>query len=430
MSTPGLAPRLAAHRILSDVARGRPFDHALDRAFALLGEDDRRLAHELAAGVLRHRLRLDTLLAPHIPRGIDGVQAALRDVLRLGAYQLDALDRVPVHAAVDTSVSLAREVAGVKATGFVNAVLRKVAVTMSREHAIATSAEPTPSTHPAWLAERWQARFGPEEAAALMAWNDTPPPLILQPARWSAEELEASWAQSGIDVHPAPYGAGLFTGARRPQDLPGFEEGAFLVQDPAQALVVQYWNVPAGAVVYDACAAPGGKAIAMGRTAGAVVAADRSRDRVRRLAENLARAGSGREHAVIADSLNPPVMQCDVVVLDVPCLGTGTLARHPDARWRVTPEALDALAREGAVLLAALAERVRPSGLLLYASCSLEPEENDRQVDSFLAARPDFLREPSRSVPADLLDPRGDLMILPQRHGMDGAYAARLRRAA
>lgn len=428
MRSPGLAPRLAAHRILGDVARGRPFDHALDRALAPLDEDDRRLAHELSAGVLRHRLRLDTLLAPHVTRGLDSVQPVLRDVLRLGAYQLDALDRVPVHAAVDTSVSLAREVAGVKATGFVNAVLRKLAVTLSREHAVATGPAPTPSSHPAWLAERWRARFGEAEADALMAWNDTPPPLILQPARWSQEELEAAWTQAGVDVHPAPLGVGLFTDQRRPQDLPGYDDGAFLVQDPAQALVCRYWDVPAGAQVYDACAAPGGKAIALGRTAAMVVAADRNRHRVRRLVENLRRAGSGREHPVVADALAPPVDQVDVVALDVPCLGTGTLARHPEARWRVTPEALAGLAAEGALLLAALAARVEAGGLLLFASCSLEPEENEQQVERFLAAHHDFGREPSGTVPPELLTDTGDLMILPQRHGMDGAFAARLRR--
>lgn len=429
MNTPGLAPRLAAHRILSDVARGRTFDWALDRAVADLEADDRRLAHELAAGVLRHRIRLDALLAPWIPRGLDSVQAALRDVLRLGAYQLDALDRVPVHAAVDTTVSLARKVTGAKSAGFANAVLRKVAVTLSREMAVADAPE-RPASHPAWLADRWTARFGAEEAAALMAWNDTPPPLIFQPARWSLEELEACWAQAGIDVHPAPFGAGLFTDRRRPEELPGYGEGAFMVQDPAQALVVRYWNIPEGAVVFDACAAPGGKAIAAGLAASLVIAADRSTSRLRRLRSNLHRAGSGRELVIVADAALPPVRSTEVVVLDAPCLGTGTLARHPEARWRVTGEALAGLALGGARLLDALAERVRPGGLLLYATCSLEPEENDGQIDAFLARHPEFHREPGRGVAAELLDPRGDLVILPQRHGMDGAYATRLRRTA
>lgn len=424
-----MAPRLAAHRILSDVARGKTFDWALDRAVGGLTEDDRRLAHEMAAGVLRHRVRLDTLLSPWIPRGLDSVQAALRDVLRLGVYQLDALDRVPVHAAVDTSVSLAREVTGAKAAGFANAVLRKVAVTLSREMAI-TGTHATPSSHPAWLADRWTARFGAEEAAALMAWNDTPPPLILQPARWSMEELEACWAQAGIDVHQAPFGAGLFTDQRRPEQLPGYAEGAFMVQDPAQALVVRYWDLFRDATVFDACAAPGGKAIALGLRAKRVLAADRSSSRLRRLQSNLHRAGSGRELALLADAALPPIRPTEVVILDAPCLGTGTLARHPEARWRVTADALEALALEGARLLAALADRVAPGGLLLYATCSLEPEENHEQIENFLAAHQQFRREPGRGVPAELLDAQGDLVILPHRHGMDGAYAARLRRTS
>ncbi|MCL4867126.1 MAG: hypothetical protein KJZ47_14625 [Gemmatimonadales bacterium] len=202
-----------------------------------------------------------------------------------------------------------------------------------------------------------------------------------------------------------------------------------MVQDPAQALVVQYWAPPEGAVIFDACAAPGGKAIGLGLRARTVVAADRSEARLRRLRANLRRAGSGREYAVVADAGLPPIRPLEVVVLDAPCLGTGTLARHPEARWRVSAEALDGLAREGARLLAALADRVAPGGLLLYATCSLEPEENDAQIDAFLASHPEFRREPGSGVPAELLDARGDLVILPHRHGMDGAYAARLRRA-
>lgn len=428
MSAAGLAPRLAAHRILSDVARGRPFERALERGIDPLPPDDRRLAHELAAGVLRQRHRLDSLLAPWIPRGLDSVQPALRDVLRLGVYQLDLLDRIPVHAAVDTTVSLARAVAGVRAAGFANAVLRRVAVNLSMELSVPRPADGEGS-HPRWLAERWRARFGAEETAALIRWNDTPPVLTLQPARWSAEELDAAFAQAGLEVRPAPFGAGLMTTASRPDDLPGYADGSFFVQDPAQALVVRSWDIPEGALLFDACAAPGGKTLAAGRRARMVVAADRRRERLPRLRENLARAGTGRERIVQADAAAPPIRPVDAVILDVPCLGTGTFARHPDARWRVTPAALARLARDGARLFDAVADRVRPGGLLLYATCSLEPEENEEQVDRFLATHADFRREPAATVPAELLDPRGDLMILPQRHRMDGAYSARLRRA-
>jgi len=161
-----------------------------------------------------------------------------------------------------------------------------------------------------------------------------------------------------------------------------------------------------------------------------VVAADVSRARVRRLAGSLRRAGSGREHAVVADARRPPVRRCTAALLDAPCLGTGTFARHPDARWRVSPEALAALAARQAELLEGVAGVVAPGGLLVYDTCSLEPEENQLQVDRFLARHPEFRREPSDTFPATLTSPEGDLMILPHRHHMDGAFAARLRRSA
>jgi len=421
----GLEPRRAALRILGQVREGRPFDAALDRAVGRLRDDDRRLAHELAAGVLRRQRELDHLLSPHIERGWNAVKAPLQDVLRLGAYQLTALDRVPAHAAVDTSVRLAREVGGEKVGGFVNAVLRKVAGT-----ARAPASDGSTASHPDWLVERWTERFGAEGAAKLVAWNDARPPLVVQPARQSLEELQARFAAAGLEVRLAPYGAGLIVPGGRPQELPGYEEGAFIVQDPAQALLAWFADLPPDALVFDACAAPGGKTIGLGRCVARVVAADVHRGRVRRLSENLRRAGSGRELAVVADAAHVPLREgaVPVALLDAPCLGTGTFARHPDARHRVSAEALAELAARQAVLLEETARVVRPGGLLLYATCSLEPEENERQVDAFLERHPEFRREPPDAFPAALLSARGDLTIVPHRHGMDGAFAARLRR--
>ncbi|HEX6432869.1 MAG TPA: RsmB/NOP family class I SAM-dependent RNA methyltransferase, partial [Gemmatimonadales bacterium] len=146
------------------------------------------------------------------------------------------------------------------------------------------------------------------------------------------------------------------------------------------------------------------------------------------LAENLARAGSGREHVVIADARQPPVRPLDIVLLDAPCLGTGTFARHPDARWRVSLEALARIQHLQRELLESTAQVVTPNGLLVYSTCSLEPEENQVQVDAFLSRHPEFERESAGDIDPVLLSPVGDLTILPQRHGMDGAYAARLRR--
>jgi 16S rRNA (cytosine967-C5)-methyltransferase len=433
MPAEGLQPRRAAFEVLRDVRGGRPFDAALDRAVRQLGEADRRLAHELAAGVLRGQRALDARLAPLVARGWDSVAPALKEVLRLGAFQLTALDRVPAHAAVDTSVALAKETAGIKAGGFVNAVLRRLGSAPERtkpEGAASPGELAESASHPTWLVERWLERFGPEETAALLRWNNTRPRLVLQPAREGLDALERRWREAGIDVAPAPFGAGLVTDRTRPQELPGFTDGAFIVQDPAQALLAWYADLPPGATLYDACAAPGGKAITLGRAVARVVAADASRPRVRQIAAHPRSARSGSEHPVVADARHPPVRPSAAVLVDAPCLGTGTFARHPDARWRVSAEALEELERRQAELLDGVARAVAPGGLLVYATCSIEPEENRLQVERFLVRHPEFRREPSDSFPAALTSPEGDLMILPQRHHMDGAFAARLRRFA
>jgi 16S rRNA (cytosine967-C5)-methyltransferase len=432
-SVPGIQSRRAALSILGQVRDGRPFEAALDRGVAELTEPDRRLAHELAAGVLRQRSVLDRQLAPLVPRGWSNVTAELQDILRLGAYQLTALERVPAHAAVDTSVTLAKDTGGTRAAGFVNAVLRRL--TQSAPSSDVPSERDAPAlaadySHPIWLVRRWWDQFGPAGAEALLRWNNTRPRLVLQPARKDREALSELWQAEGIEIEPAPFGAGLMAGVSRPAELPGYEEGDFLVQNAAQALISRFADAPPSAAIYDACAAPGGKTISLGRQAGAVIAGDVSLARARRLVQNLARAGSGREYPVVADARHPPVRPVDLVLLDAPCLGTGTFARHPDARWKVTPAALTTLERLQADLLHQTATAVAPGGLLVYSTCSLEREENQAQVDRFLAQHREFRREPSDTVPPPLLSPQGDLMILPQEHGMDGAYAARLRRSA
>ncbi len=435
-TVPGMAPRRAALKALTQVRDGRPFDAALTAAVPRLADPDRRLVHELAAGVLRHQSELDAVLSPLVPRGWKAVAPALQDVLRLGAFQLTRLDRVPVHAAVSTTVELAREASGVRASGFVNAVLRKVSAgpglftETALDSADIAGAEDLAArySHPEWLVARWLERFGADDTARLLAWNNRVPTLALQPARQDIEALEQRWREAGVKVSPAPFGAGLVTDRTRPDELPGFVEGAFYVQDPAQALVAWFADFTPGATVLDLCAAPGGKALALGRSAGLLAALERHPRRAERLADNLRRAGSGKEHAVIGDALAAPFRAQNAVLLDAPCLGTGTFARHPDARWRVSEQALKELAARQAELLDAAAALVSPGGLLVYATCSLEPEENQAQVAEFLKRHGDFRREPS-DVPPTLISADGDLVILPQRHGTDGGFAARLRRA-
>ena len=411
--------------MLDAVRGGATLQGARDGALANLMERDRRLAYELAAGVLRRRAQLDRMLE------LGTADPRLHDVLRLGAYQLRALARVPAYAAVATSVELAREAAGEGAARFVNQALRKL--TGVRDHVSGVGA-----SHPAWLARRWTTLFGKREAERLMAWNDTKPVLTLQPARWDAEVLKRRLREAGVGVTEAPFGAGLRltltpdTRHLTPGMLPGYAEGAFIVQDPAHALVCRFAAIPPGTVVYDTCAAPGGKAVALERGGARVMAGDARRERVGRLVETARRAGVAIRVAV-ADLLAAPFRSgaLAAVLVDAPCSATGTMARHPDARWRVTPRTITRAAERQRALLAAAAALVRPGGLLVYATCSLEPEENSDIVTDFLTRHSQFARVPppaGDAVPAALLTPAGDFQALPQRHGTDGAYAARLVR--
>lgn len=404
---------------------GAPLGAARDDAVSSLAERDRRLAYELSAGVLRRQAELDRALE------LERTDPRLHDVLRLGAYQLTWLTRVPRHAAVATSVELARETAGEGPARFVNQALRRLTGAGSGERGAVTS-------HPGWLIARWRSRFGAEETERLLAWNDTKPSLTLQPARWDPDRLKRAFNDIGVEVEDAPFGAGLRV-ARAPRAplpaprvLPGFEEGGFIVQDPAHALVSRYAAIPAGAVVYDACGAPGGKAVALERTGVRVVAGDARLRRVPRLVETARRAGVAIR-CLAADLEAAPFAlgSLDAVLVDAPCSATGTMARHPDARWRLTPELFPRAAARQARLLAAAASLVREGGLLIYATCSLEPEENSAVVEEFLSQHLEFSRAslPAPStVPAELLTAAGDFQSLPQRHGVDGAYAARLVR--
>jgi 16S rRNA (cytosine967-C5)-methyltransferase len=414
----GSDARDAAYGILSRVRGGQPFDAALDHTTSELEAVDRRLAHEIAAGVLRSRSELDRQLAPLVSASWGRTPDGLKDLLRIGAYQLIVLTRVPSYAAVQATVEAAKSVHGKRGAGMVNAVLRR----LERE-----GAAPLPDeaglaqrfSHPDWLVARWQERFGTERTTALLEHNNRRPALVVQPARGSAAELRTSFAAAGIEVRDAPLGSGLVVAEPPPvSDLPGFAAGLFVVQDAAQARLLEFAAVPEGALVWDACAAPGGKAAALARTC-RVVASELRRERLASLKDTAARAAPGAD-LLLADALDPPIRPgaADAVLLDAPCSATGTVARHPDARWRLSPEGIARQAGRQAALLDRVAPVVGTGGLLLYMTCSLEPEENEAQVDAFLQRHSEFAREGD------------DLFIFPPDAGTDGGYAARLRRTA
>ncbi len=429
--------RMAAADALADMRGGDLLDVAFDRRTQALDARDRRWVQELVWGSLRRRSGLDAILDARVKGGIVRLDDDVGDLLRLGAYQLLYMGSVPPYAAIAQTVELVKQRHGQGAGGLANAVLRRI----DRERDaldVAIPLDPIDALaqehgHPRWIVARWVARWGAVETARLLEGNNTQGPIFIRPFGIVTEQLEATLEAGGVTATEAPLARGslaLPTGVAL-TELGAFKQGLFFVQDPAATLVAQYAAIAPGSVVADLCAAPGGKALELSRTAAVVLAADRGPTRVKRLAENVRRVDAHNVHVFAADVRDAAIAQVDVVLLDVPCTGTGTFRRHPDARWRLKISDLAVMAAAQRALVRSAAMLVKPGGLLVYSTCSLEPEENDSQVESFLAEHPGWTLEPppEGAVPAEVLD-AGRLRVLPHRHGVDGAFAARLRRRA
>ncbi len=406
---------------------------AFGRVADRLEPRERAFAHELLFGLVRLRGRLDHLLARRVHRGIDSLDPTVLDVLRIGAYQALYMDGVPDYAAVSESVSLARSRSGPGSAGLVNAVLRGVARDGDGpEHFPDPTVDPeaflsTWGSHPRWLVSRWLAVWPVEAVRSLLEANNRPPRLGLVPLEHPAEEAVALLGAAGVKSEPVGRGTEAVWLAAGTDPSSALAALPSIIQDPAAHLVTRYAEPEKGMKVADLCAAPGGKTLALYGRVSYTVAADVSRTRMGRLQENARRTGR-RPGLLVADGRRPPLREMDMVLLDVPCTGTGTLGRHPDGRWRLRPESVGEMAMLQEELLDAAADRVRPGGLLLYSTCSLEPEENAGQVDRFLERHPEFSMEGPEAFAEEYLDERGRLRVIPQETGFDGAFAARMRR--
>lgn len=429
--------RVVAALIAADLRAGQLLDGAFERRTQPLDARDRRWVQELVWGMLRTRGRLDAILAARVRGGLAKLDADVTDLLRLGAYQLLSMDSVPPYAAIGQSVELMKRRHGIGASKLANAVLRRI--DREREQiepdvpADPIDALAQQHSHPRWVVQRWVERWGLEETARLLAANNAPANIVVRPYGVSRHELAAQLASADIDAHEVPLvpdSLRLPTGVAL-TELGAFRQGQLYVQDPAATLVVQYAHVPEGSTVADLCAAPGSKALELSRRAARVIAADRNPARVQRMIDGFTRVHATRIDAVVSDATEPSIPMMDAVLVDVPCTGTGTFRRHPDARWRLKVSDFAVLGMTQRAILRAAATVVKPGGLLIYSTCSLELEENDEMIDAFLAQHPDFTVEapPAGVVPARVLD-GGRLRVLPQQHGFDGAFAARLRRSA
>ena len=397
------------------------------------------LCSRIVYGVTQARLLLDFYLGAYCSQKIERLQPPLAEILRIGAYQILYLDKVPDSAAVDQAVEQAKANGRAKASGLVNAVLRQVSRNKAQLPPIPDRDEiqklSIQYSHPRWLVKRLEALLGPETEAFLAA-NNAPAPLTVQvnPLRTTAEDLTAELEGSGVSVRPHPWVDGCLelSHAGDLTALPAFQAGTFLVQDPAARLASAAAGVKPGDRVLDVCAAPGGKsfsaALAM-EDRGEIVACDLHENKLKRVREGAERLGLTCVTALAADGRTfRPEWEAafDAVLADVPCSGLGIIRKKPDVRYK-KPDELFALPVLQRAILDNAARYVRPGGTLVYSTCTILPEENEGVTDSFLAEHPDFAAAPF-ALPAPVGETAGDVTLWPHRHGTDGFYICRMTR--
>ena len=425
-------PRQIAARVLSQrLTSGEFTENLLETALATarLSPVDRGLCHELVCGVVRWQTTLDRLIA----RKTDPVREqrpALKNLLRLGLYQIFWLDRIPPHAAVHETVEQAKRSGYGHQAGFINAVLRgylREADEIKKILADMKISQPALGwSHPEWLVEKWRKNFGDEKMRQLLEWNNTPPKTYarINTLKTDAGKLVERWREENVEydfVTRDWTGENLaFELKTHPplNSLPSLRDGWFYLQDPSTLLAPVLLAPQAGENILDACAAPGGKTTLIAQfmnNEGKITASDIEPNRLKLVRENCARLGVTNVQMPLPTILNPQsAPRYDRILIDAPCSNTGVMRRRVDLRWRISPEEVSRLQKTQLELLNQAVPKLKPGGVIVYSTCSLEPEENSETVKQFLAANPSFKLEAERQ-------------LLPFADGVDGAYVARLK---
>jgi 16S rRNA (cytosine967-C5)-methyltransferase len=413
-------------------------------------ERDRALATEIVYGVLRRRSLLDRALAGVSARSLGNIDAPLLEILRIAAYQVIFLSRIPQSAAVNEAVGLARRRLGRPGAAFANAVLRALCVRAPFRPEDLAGPRPgegeddealrewlaCDASFPRFLVDRFLDRHGAADGEALLRASNQPAPVVLRPARRAggAPALARALEGEGIVTAPSPVLDGalrVVSGAAQHTGV--FRRGWFYIQDEGAQIVAMLLSpLGRGDRVADLCAAPGGKILQVAEAPeppALVLAADRSVSRLRLVRENAGRIGAGPIHFAAMDMMQPALGgRFTRVLLDAPCSGTGVIRRHPEIRWRRTEESIRRHAGRQAAALRAATGLLAPGGRLVYAVCSLEPEEGPAQIEDLLRHQPGLRRIDARDIlPMDLhgfVAADGSLRTLPHLHDVDGFFAA------
>ncbi|MDJ1176627.1 16S rRNA (cytosine(967)-C(5))-methyltransferase [Roseofilum capinflatum] len=450
---PNANPRQVAFSILKEIDRRDTYtDVALNRGLsgAKLAKVDRGLVTELVYGVVRRRRSLDALISQFARKPIEEQPTDLRLIFHLGLYQLRYLDQIPAPAVVHTTVELAKNNGLRGLSGVVNGVLRqymrspgdplKLPEPVAQRWAILHS-------YPDWIVEKWLTQLGEGETEQLCEWFNRPPTLDLRVNihKISVEEVEKAFEEADIPVERLPYspqGLRLLQRVGAVQQLPGFVQGWWSIQDGSAQLVGYLVDPQPGEVVIDGCAAPGGKTTHLAELMGdrgTIWGCDRQQSRLKKVSQNAQRLDLHSIQTRVGDirEMADFTGKGDRVLVDAPCSGLGTLHRHADARWRQSPESIEQLSVLQQELLEKAATWVKPGGILVYSTCTLDPQENEQVIGRFLDQNSQWKidlvqsRQRCRALSpeplAPLSTPEGWIKVWPHRHQMDGFFMARLQ---
>ena len=402
---------------------------------------DAALATHIVYGVLQNRLLIDYVLGAYCSQRPDKLEPVLLDILRVGAYQILFLDRIPDSAAVNEAVEQAKGHNKARAGGLINAVLRKVsqnknALPLPKRAADTTRWLSVRYSHPKWLVERLLALVGEAETEAFLKDDNAAAPLTVQvnTLRTDAQALTASLEAAGVTVQPHPWLEDCLTLSATGDltALDAFRQGWFWVQDPAAKLVSLAADIRPGDTVIDVCAAPGGKSFGAAMALagrGRIVSCDVHPHKLKLMEAGAERLGIACLEPLLADGREPQealVDAAEAVIVDAPCSGLGIIRKKPDIRYKDS-WTLSALPTIQRAILDNAARYVKPGGTLVYSTCTILPEENEAVTDAFLAAHPAFVQE-AFALPGTMGETEGRVTLWPQRHGTDGFYICRMRR--
>ncbi|MGB9792634.1 MAG: 16S rRNA (cytosine(967)-C(5))-methyltransferase RsmB [Thermacetogeniaceae bacterium] len=421
------------------------------RSLHRLKTPDAALLTELVYGTLRWQNTLDWVINQFSKLPVDKMNSVVRNILRLGAYQLLFLERIPPPAACNEAVKLAKLWGLEQLGGFVNGVLRNIV--RNKEKIIYPSLDENPSlhisvkySHPLWLVDRWLERWGEKETISLCIANNETPPLVLRcnTLKTTPEKLLQELTEDGISVVPSPY---IPEGLRVSQinhlnELRSYKAGYFVVQDESSMLASLILQPEEGSFVLDACSGPGGKTTHLAqimRNKGKILALDIHEHKLRLVAETAERLGISIIERRLLDARSLPEElhgKADYVLVDVPCSGLGVIRRRPELRWRLNPEKLSLYPQQQLEILKGAAVAVKKGGVLVYSTCSTEPEENRDVISRFLQEAVGFQPEDITDlIPFPLVHEvdqqtakAGYIQLMPHRHGTDGFFIARLRK--